>query len=105
MPTLLIQPFVENSIWHGLIPKASGEKKLILSFTAKGNSIICTVDDNGIGRTHAANQKHKKNALGTTLTINRMKNINLIENNQKYSVDIYDKEEGTGTIVTITIQF
>ncbi len=107
IPPMLIQPFVENSIWHGLIPKASGEKKLILSFTAKGNSIICTVDDNGIGRTHAANQKHKKNAtpLGTTLTINRMKNINLIENNQKYSVDIYDKEEGTGTIVTITIQF
>ena len=107
IPPMLIQPFVENSIWHGLVPKASGEKKLILSFTVKGNSIICKVDDNGVGRTHAANEKHKKNAtpLGTMLTINRMKNINLIENNQKYTVDIYDKEEGAGTIVTITIQF
>lgn len=106
IPPMLIQPFVENSIWHGLIPKSGGEKKLILSFVAKGNSIICTVEDNGVGRNHAASGKLHKNAtpLGTTLTISRMKNINLIENNQKYSVDIYDKEQGTGTIVTITIQ-
>ena len=101
---MLIQPFVENSIWHGLMPKASGEKKLILSFKPGADDIICTIDDNGIGRKKAAERKEKKQgtSLGTTLTLNRVANINLLEN-KKYSIDIVDKENDGGTIVTIRI--
>jgi len=106
IPPMLIQPFVENSIWHGLMPKAEGEKKLILSFTGTDNSVICKVEDNGIGRNKADNTKNKKHntSLGTALTFNRVANINNLENKAKYAIEIYDKENDGGTIVTITIQ-
>lgn len=104
IPPMLIQPFVENSIWHGLMPKTSGEKKLILSFASAGDEIICKVEDNGIGRREAALRKGKKqgSSLGTILTMNRLANINLLEKKQ-YTIDITDKENDGGTIVTIRI--
>ena len=103
---MLIQPFVENSIWHGLMPKTTGEKKLILSFIGTEDTVICKVEDNGIGRNKAAAIKSKKQAtsLGTALTFNRVANINNLENKMKYAIEIYDKENDGGTIVTITIQ-
>ena len=106
IPPMLIQPFVENSIWHGLMPKAEGEKKLILSFTGTDDAIICKVEDNGIGRNKAAAMKSKKHgtSLGTALTFNRVANINMLENKIRYAIEIYDKENDGGTIVTITIQ-
>jgi len=106
IPPMLIQPFVENSIWHGLMPKTSGEKKLVLSFIGTTNTVICKVEDNGIGRNKAAAIKNKKQttSLGTALTFNRVANINNLENKTKYAIEIYDKENEGGTIVTITIQ-
>ncbi|MBL7700839.1 MAG: histidine kinase [Ferruginibacter sp.] len=106
IPPMLIQPFVENSIWHGLMPKTAGEKKLILSFDSNEDSIICKVEDNGIGRAKAAEMKSKKHgtSLGTALTFNRVANINMFENKNRYLIDIYDKPDDEGTIVTITIQ-
>ena len=53
IPAILIQPFVENSIRHGILNK-SGEGKLQISFTSEGaDGILCTVQDNGIGRESA----------------------------------------------------
>ncbi len=59
-PTLLLQPFVENAIWHGLLPK-EGLKKLDIKFEEIENSILCTIIDNGIGRHNA--QKIKQNKI------------------------------------------
>jgi len=105
IPPMLIQPFVENSIWHGLMPKAGGEKKLVLSFATAGDEVVCKVEDNGIGRREAALRKSRKqgSSLGTILTMNRLANINLLEN-KRYTIDITDKENDGGTIVTIRIQ-
>lgn len=58
-PTLLLQPFVENAIWHGLLPK-EGLKKLDITFVEKENSLLCTIKDNGIGRDNAQKIKQKK---------------------------------------------
>jgi LytS/YehU family sensor histidine kinase len=49
MPPMLLQPYVENAIWHGLMPK-EGEKKLIIRAFVKNNHIFCQIEDNGIGR-------------------------------------------------------
>ena len=53
IPTLLVQPFVENAIWHGLMHK-DGEKKLEVMFEEDGDFLICTITDNGIGRKRSA---------------------------------------------------
>ncbi len=49
LPPMLLQPYVENAIWHGLMPK-DGEKKLLISAYIKQNHIVCTIEDNGVGR-------------------------------------------------------
>src|SRR3954453_7946769 len=48
IPSLMIQPLVENAIWHGLM-LADGDKKIKIAFTQYENKIICTIEDNGIG--------------------------------------------------------
>lgn len=56
IPTLLIQPFVENAIWHGLMHK-EGLRNLKVEFTENDEFVKCTVEDNGIGRTKARELK------------------------------------------------
>jgi hypothetical protein len=53
VPILLIQPYVENAIMHGLLPK-NGAGKLSISFENQEDFIICRISDNGIGRAAAA---------------------------------------------------
>ena len=52
LPPMLLQPYVENAIWHGLMPK-SGEKKLRISARIEQHHIVCLIEDNGVGRTFA----------------------------------------------------
>src|SRR5688572_18713888 len=49
VPALILQPFIENAIWHGLVPKENGGTVLV-SVSATNGSIECVIDDNGIGR-------------------------------------------------------
>jgi streptogramin lyase len=54
IPALLIQPFVENAIWHGLLHK-EGKRRLYIHFGLNNKEeLVCTIDDNGIGREAAA---------------------------------------------------
>jgi tetratricopeptide (TPR) repeat protein len=64
VPSLIIQPFIENAIWHGLINK-EGDKKLLIHFEQNSNTdrVTCTVDDNGIGREKASEVKRKNNTM------------------------------------------
>jgi ligand-binding sensor domain-containing protein len=52
LPPMLLQPYVENAIWHGLMPK-EGEKNLRISARVAENHIICIIEDNGVGRQYA----------------------------------------------------
>ena len=52
LPPMLLQPYVENAIWHGLMPK-EGEKKLWISARIEQNHIVCIIEDNGVGRAFA----------------------------------------------------
>ncbi|HET9433985.1 MAG TPA: histidine kinase, partial [Chitinophagaceae bacterium] len=55
VPPMLIQPFIENAIWHGASPKTNMD--IHISFRKKGNELICIVDDNGIGIEASLTQK------------------------------------------------
>lgn len=82
IPSLLIQPFVENAIWHGLLNKTEGEKRLVIHIGKEGNQIICRVEDNGIGRTKALEIKSKSKSshksLGTKITQQRLELLSAI---------------------------
>lgn len=73
VPTLLVQPFLENAVWHGLAPK-QGEKKLSVRFTMRGEQLVCTVEDNGVGRNAAPKHAHPDGSasLGLQLTNERL---------------------------------
>ncbi|MGC4039130.1 MAG: histidine kinase [Chitinophagaceae bacterium] len=50
IPSMLLQPYVENALWHGLMHR-NGERKLSITFTRISEDIFqCVIDDNGIGR-------------------------------------------------------
>ncbi|TLV00766.1 two-component regulator propeller domain-containing protein [Dyadobacter luticola] len=52
LPPMLLQPYIENAIWHGLMPK-EGEKRLTITARVANDHIICTIEDNGVGREFA----------------------------------------------------
>lgn len=52
IPPLVLQPFVENSILHGLLPLPQGGR-LMISIQKLNNTMLCIVEDNGIGRQQA----------------------------------------------------
>jgi LytS/YehU family sensor histidine kinase len=96
IPALILQPFVENAIWHGLMPK-KGNRILHISVTQFQNWVTCRIDDNGIGRKASlqvnTNQNHK--SKGLELTHNRM-HINDKLNEKESRVIIHDKYSTEG---------
>lgn len=54
VPPLIIHPYVENAIWHGLLPKRSGARKLTIRCYEQENRLIIEIMDSGIGREAAA---------------------------------------------------
>ncbi|WP_147678031.1 tetratricopeptide repeat-containing sensor histidine kinase [Algibacter pacificus] len=89
LPSLVLQPFIENAIWHGLSSK-KGDKKIILEVlkTSK-NHITINITDNGIGREQSAfikqNKTIKKKSVGLTLTKERLLNF---EKNYKHKFQL-----------------
>ncbi len=81
VPTMLIQPYVENSICHGLMPgEENGLVKIELKL--KKDYISCIIEDNGIGRDASWKQKMKNeknhNSLGTQITNSRLDLVNTL---------------------------
>jgi len=111
LPSMLIQPYVENAIWHGLRNK-SGDKILKISCVENVGQLIITIDDNGIGRVKAAAIKAQKlgtgqvESKGTILTEERI-NILSLKYNAKIMVETIDKldnlNEPAGTTIIITL--
>jgi ligand-binding sensor domain-containing protein len=91
VPPLVIQPFVENAIHHGLLNKTSGDKMLTISVAIEHNYIKYTVEDNGIGRAQASVYKKINKpssiSLGMELTTER---INLFNQKNNGAVTITD---------------
>jgi tetratricopeptide (TPR) repeat protein len=85
IPSLLIQPFVENSVWHGIQNK-KGEGKIQISFNLSEKSIFCTIEDNGIGREYAETLKHNDAnyhiSLGGSITQARIKLLKSLYGNR-----------------------
>lgn len=98
MPPMLMQPYVENAILHGLNPKPE-KGRLNIHLRSENNFLICTISDNGIGRERSSEIKHAgaKNhrSLGMKITEERLKILNEI-NASHLSVVITDLKTPEG---------
>lgn len=111
MPAMLMQPYVENAILHGLTPKKE-KGNLIIKIKLSEKFLICSIEDNGIGRKLSSeiktSQKTFENhrSLGMKITQDRLALLNSA-NNSELSVNITDlfndKGEAEGTKVDIYI--
>ncbi len=109
IPTMLIQPYVENSICHGLMPKA--EKGYVnIGFRLDKDHITCTIEDNGIGREAAGEiskqRKSNHNSMGTKIVSSRLDLVNELYGTSLKTVYfdlVNDKGEPEGTRVEIHI--
>jgi tetratricopeptide (TPR) repeat protein/two-component sensor histidine kinase len=108
VPAMLIQPYVENSISHGLMPR-EGKGVIRIELKLEKNHIICTIEDNGIGREAARDMKTRDgnhNSLGTHITSSRLDLVNSLYDSTLKTVytDLKDENEGAiGTRVEIHI--
>lgn len=110
IPPLLIQPHVENAVWHGLMHKNDGGK-ITLGFKYDLDTQVLNVSiaDNGIGRKKAATLKskavEKEKSYGTTITNERIEIINRKFNSQTSIVvkDLYKNGSAAGTLVILKI--
>ncbi len=112
VPPLILQPYVENAIHHGLRP-AKGDRLLFLAIKNIGNLIIIEIEDNGVGRYQAnnlkliANNQEKHISFGTEITKRRLQILEEIHS-KKVNVEIQDLNDVTynsnGTRVIVTIK-
>ena len=110
VPALLIQPYIENAIKHGLSQSESLSLELQLSATLENEYIIYTIADNGIGREQS--QKYKKHnkpfhkSLGLQLTQERIDIFNLQQKaeGEVEITDLYNNNEASGTRVRLKIK-
>lgn len=76
LPTLLLQPFVENAIWHGLLPSEKETKKVSVSFSNHPQGIQISIDDNGIGRNKTKINNHSYKSMGNKIAYDRIQLFN-----------------------------
>lgn len=109
IPPILIQPFVENAIWHGLMQKSSAGKVMI-DIKKTDKLLIIKVEDDGIGREKAKELKsktaEKRQSMGIEITGNRLEIIEKIYGIECRAelIDLKNEAgEACGTAVFITL--
>jgi len=110
IPTLLIQPYVENAIWHGLSLKKDLLGSLRIRLIDDETTITCIIEDNGVGRKKAEEVRQMRNkdhkSRGSQITQQRIDLLSLMYK-EKFSVyydDLFDNQgESLGTRVSIII--
>lgn len=112
IPAMIIQPFIENAIWHGLVPRGGGGE-LMIKIELKGRDINIVIDDNGIGR--EASKLHKSSltafhqSKGINLTQSRLLLDNILQKREA-SLHYTDKRDsqgksaGTKVVISIIVE-
>ena len=111
VPFMILQPFVENAIIHGLLPKKEGKKELKINFKKEQDFIMCKVDDNGVGRLLTSQKENihaiGKRSRGIEVTKQRLEILRQNGDKDTDDIEIIDKMDNhgnsTGTKVIIQI--
>jgi sensor histidine kinase YesM len=110
IPSFIIQPFLENAIWHGLLPRPEGGN-LSLQIQKHHGELLITIDDDGVGINNSLKTPklhlEQKTSMGINIIRERLDLLRKFQGN--YGLLIIDKSEltgntnGTGTIIKITV--
>jgi len=107
LPSLLLQPFVENAIWHGLLPSNKATKLLSITVEQTKNGVQIAIDDTGVGRLHASKSTKRHKSRGTEINDKRIGLFNKSHPN-RINYGFIDKQDeagrALGTSVVIRIQ-
>jgi two-component system LytT family sensor kinase len=97
IPSMLLQPFVENAVKHGIAQKAA-DGKITITFNNQEKDLVLAVTDNGNG----FNTETRKNGLGLQLSQNRIELLNNIYKENRFTLAIQSTTEGTKISLTLT---
>lgn len=100
VPPLILQPFVENSVWHGIAPKP-GKGRILIEVGLENGMLRCAVEDDGTGRS-AETVKPSRKSVGIDITKERIARMNK-QNDPKAGVQIIDLQQGTRVEVTLPV--
>ncbi|SNZ01546.1 sensor histidine kinase [Flagellimonas pacifica] len=107
VPFMILQPFVENAIIHGLLPKKEGVKMLEVNFKKKDDVVICEVDDTGVGRKSGVQSGYSrtegKKSRGIEVTKQRLESLKITTEPIKMIDKIDENGSAKGTKVIIKI--
>lgn len=110
IPPMIVQPFIENAIKHGLLPKKADALLVIRFSLLEDQTLYCMVEDNGIGRVQREKLKEKSTSghisKGIKITKNRLELVNQLRSRpaEIRITDLYkDNGEGAGTRIEIFI--
>ncbi|MDY7395664.1 histidine kinase [Aureibaculum sp. 2210JD6-5] len=102
IPPLILQPFIENSIWHGMVPlKEKGN--ITITIKQKDNRLICTIDDNGVGRSKNTAGNSLKKSRGISITQSRLEILSQMKK-VKGSINLVDKQKGLKVELTLPLE-
>lgn len=108
IPPMIIQPFIENAIWHGLMPRTEAGGKIRVSFQRQLSGLYVMVQDNGIGREKAKENNRKRSlkegSVGLQITKDRLRSLTLRTKRQnEFEIEDLIDENGRaiGTLVTL----
>lgn len=102
VPPLILQPFIENSIWHGIAPK-QGDGQIDLLIKKDENMLEYVVEDNGVGRLATHTEDKRKGSFGVKITRNRIDIINHLKNTNG-SINLLDKTEGLRVEIRLPLE-
>jgi tetratricopeptide (TPR) repeat protein len=106
VPPMIFQPFVENSIWHG-ISKKEGQGHILIDIRKEGEMLSCRIDDDGVGRKQAGTMKaqgeEKKQSLGMRITKARIDILNKLKGSNA-TVQLVDKPQGVTAELKLPVE-
>ena len=109
VPTLLLQPFIENALLHGLMHK-EGLKILSIEFTMDNDVLTCSIRDNGVGRARAK-EIQKRQGNHESFALNAIqKRLTLLNQKDSYTCgfvikDLEENGQPSGTEILVTLPY